>query len=213
MARGRIGVVGGTFDPIHLGHLIIAEEVRQKLDLDEVLFVPAGEPWLKGEARISPGQDRLEMVLLATASNPHFNVSTVDLERPGPTYSVDTIADLKAGLGAGAKLHFIVGFDALAELPLWTKPKRLLDMCQVVGVGRPGHSKLDPRSVESAVPGAAERIVTVAVPQIDISGSDIRRRVSQGRSIRYLVPEEVERYIGEQGLYLEGGRGVDRRQR
>ena len=165
MAEFKIGVLGGTFDPIHLGHLIIAEEVRQKLGLEEVIFVPAGHPWLKGEKNISAAEHRLEMVMQATASNPHFSVATIELECPGPTYSVDTIAELKVGLGSGAKLYFIVGFDALAELPSWKDTRRLVEMCQVVGVPRLGHAEFDLRSLEPVIPGASERIM------IDIEGS------------------------------------------
>lgn len=205
MSRGKIGVLGGTFDPVHLGHLIIADEVRQKLALDEVLFVPAGQPWLKGQAIISAAEHRLEMLLEATASNPCFNVSTIELERPGPSYSIDTIMELQAALGAGAKLFFIVGFDALADLRLWKDPGRLIRACQVVGVARPGHSKLDLRSLEADIPGAAELIMKVEVPQIGISASDIRTRVARGTSIRYMVPEGVGRYILEHGLYSQGG--------
>ena len=202
MAEFKVGVLGGTFDPIHLGHLIIAEEVRQRVGLAEGLFVPAGQPWLKGEDNISAAQHRLEMAILATASDPHFNVSTIELERPGSTYSIDTIVELKAGLGARAKLYLIVGFDALAELPSWKDPKRLVEMCQVVGVARPGYAEFDLRSLESSIPGASERIMIVDVTQIDISATEIRRRVAQGLSIRYLVPEAVERYIAEHNLYV-----------
>jgi len=202
MAEFKVGVLGGTFDPVHLGHLIIAEEVRQRVGLAEVLFVPAGQPWLKGEKSISAAQHRLEMAILATASDPHFNVSTIELERPGSTYSIDTIVELKAGLGARAKLYLIVGFDALAELPSWKNPKRLVEMCQVVGVARPGYAEFDLRSLESSIPGASELIMIVDVPQIDISATGIRRRVAQGLSIRYLVPEAVERYIAEHNLYV-----------
>ncbi len=202
MTESKVGVLGGTFDPIHMGHLIIAEEVRQKLGLEEVLFVPAGQPWLKGGENISEAEHRMEMVILATASNPHFNLSTIELERPGPTYSVDTIIELKAGLGARVELYLIVGFDALVELPLWKDPGRLLELCQVVGVGRPGYAGFDLRSLESSIPGASKRIIIVDVPQIDISATEIRRRVASRLSIRRLVPEAVERYIGEHKLYL-----------
>lgn len=204
MTEYRVGVLGGTFDPVHLGHLIIAEEVRQKLGLQEVLLVPAGQPWLKGEKDISAVEHRLEMVILATAANPYLNVSTIELESAGPTYSVDTIIEMRAGLGAGAKIHFIVGFDALAELHLWKGPKRLVEMCQVVAVRRPGHGGFDLRSLDSAIPGASERIMIVDVPQIDISATDIRRRVAEGLSIRYLVPDVVETYIAANKLYVEG---------
>ncbi|MDY6893544.1 MAG: nicotinate-nucleotide adenylyltransferase [Chloroflexota bacterium] len=205
MRDQRIGIFGGTFDPIHLGHLIIAEEVRWKLSLEEVLFVPTGQPWLKGEATISAAEHRLEMVLSATASNPYFSVSTIEIERDGSSYSVETVAELKASLGARAKLHFIVGQDALAELPRWKNPRRLVELCQVVAVGRPGHGMLDLDALEPSIPGASDRILLVDVPQIEISATDIRRRVASGLSIRYLVPEAVEKYIAEQGLYIQGG--------
>jgi nicotinate-nucleotide adenylyltransferase len=204
MAEYSVGVLGGTFDPVHMGHLIIAEELRERLGLREVLFMPAGQPWLKGGKNVSAVEHRLEMVILATASNPYLNVSTIEIERPGPTYSVDTIVELKAWLGAGARIYFIVGFDALEELHLWKDPARLVGMCQVVAVRRPGHSKLDLRSLEPAIPGASERIMVVDVPQIEISSTDIRSRVARRLSIRYLVPEEVETYIAANRLYVEG---------
>jgi nicotinate-nucleotide adenylyltransferase len=205
----RIGVLGGTFDPIHMGHLIIAEDVRQKLGLSEVLFVPAGQPWLKVERTVSEAEHRLEMVILATASNPCFNVSTIEMERHGPTYSIDTIIELKVGLCAGDSLFFIEGLDALGELPLWKEPRRLLDMCQVVGVRRPGYAGVDLPSLESAVPGISDKVTIVDVPQIDISATGIRSRVARGLSIRYLVPESVEKYIWQNNLYLQEEQGID----
>jgi len=203
MAEYKLGIFGGTFDPIHLGHLIIAEDLRQKLGLQEVIFVPAGQPYLKKGQSISPAEDRLEMVILATASNLYLNVSTVEIERPGPTYSIDTIRELKAGLGSGARIYFIVGYDALAELHLWREPRRLVELCQVIGFKRPGYDRLDTRSLESAVPGASERIKKVEVPQIGISSTEIRRRVARGLTIRYLVPDPVEDYIRANNLYLQ----------
>ena len=204
MTRLKVGVLGGTFDPVHLAHLIIAEDVRQKLALEEVLFVPAGQPWLKG-GEATPAEHRLEMVVQAIASNPYFTVSTVDLDRPGPTYSVDTLSELRAGLGTGARIYFIVGLDALKEFPGWRSPRRVIELCQIVAVKRPGYGALEKSWVESAVPGAADRVITVDVPQIDISATEIRKRVSRGLSIKYLVPESVEHYIAEHGLYTEGG--------
>jgi nicotinate-nucleotide adenylyltransferase len=197
----NIGLLGGTFDPIHVGHLIIAEEVRLKLTLDEVLFIPTGQPWLKSERRVACGEHRLEMLQLAISSNPHFKVSTVELERPGASYSVDTVSALKDELGAEVELYFIVGFDAFAELPIWREPSRLLDLCQVVGVRRPGYAELDWRSLEQAIPGISSRVLVVDVPQIDISSSQIRERAAKGLSIRYLVPEAVEGYISKNRLY------------
>jgi nicotinate-nucleotide adenylyltransferase len=197
----KIGLLGGTFDPIHVGHLIIAEEVRLKLDLNEVLFIPAGQPWLKSKRSMAPAEHRLEMLKLAIVSNAHFKVSTIELKRPGPSYSVDTISALRDELGAEAELFFVVGFDALAELPMWKEPSRLVGMCQVVGVRRPGYAELDWHSLEQAIPGVWSRVMVVDVSQIDISSTQIRERVAKGLSIRPLVPEAVERYILEHRLY------------
>jgi len=197
----NIGLFGGTFDPIHVGHLIIAGEIRLKLALDEVLFIPTGQPWLKSERSVASGEHRLEMLQLAISSNPHFKVCTVELERPGPSYSVDTVSALKDELGAEVELYFIVGFDALAELPIWKEPSRLLDLCQVVGVRRPGYAELDWGSLERAIPGVSSRLIVVDVPQIDISSTQIRERVAKGLSIRHLVPEAVEGYISKNRLY------------
>ena len=207
MVEHKIGVLGGTFDPVHLGHLIVAEEIRLKLGLQEVLLIPAGAPWLKEEEAITAAEHRLEMAILATASNPYLNVSTVEIDRAGATYTVDTVVDLRAGLGAAARIFFIAGFDAVAEMPRWKNARRLLDLCEVVAVPRPGYQKLDLRSLERDIPEAGQRIRKVDVPQIDISATEIRRRVAAGQSVRYLVPEPVEEYIARHRLYSEGGRG------
>jgi nicotinate-nucleotide adenylyltransferase len=203
MTKSKIGVLGGTFDPIHQGHLIVAEDIREKLGLGEVLFVPAGRPWLKlkEEKPISAAEHRLAMVRLAVASNPYFKVSTLEIDRPGLSYSVDTVLELKAKLGAKAEIYFIVGPDALAELHMWKEPARLVEVCQVVGIGRPGHAQTDLHTLGSSIPGVSQRIMLMDVPQIDISATEIRRRVAQGLSIRYLVPEAVEKYIAEHELY------------
>ncbi|MFC2058101.1 nicotinate-nucleotide adenylyltransferase [Chloroflexota bacterium] len=205
MTEDRLGILGGTFDPIHRGHLIIADEVRQQMGLREVLFIPAGQPWLKGQEVVSSGEHRLQMVKLAVAANPCFKVSTIELECPGPTYSIDTMLKLRSELGAGVEMFMILGFDALAELPRWREPERLLKLCKVLGVGRPGYSEFNLQALEHLIPGAAERITIIDMHHIDISASDIRRRVVRGLSIRHLVPEAVEMYILEQGLYREGG--------
>jgi nicotinate-nucleotide adenylyltransferase len=204
VSKTKIGILGGTFDPIHMGHLIVAEDIRQKMGLGEVLFIPAGRPWLKIKERkpVSQAEHRLAMVKLAIASNPCFKVSTIEIDRLGLSYSIDTVLELKTKLGAGAEIYFIVGPDALAEFSLWKEPARLVGICQVVGIGRPGHAQPDLRSLEASVPGASRLIMLIDVPQIDISASEIRTRVAQGLSIRYLVPEAVEKYIAEHKLYL-----------
>ncbi|MFQ5924915.1 MAG: nicotinate-nucleotide adenylyltransferase [Dehalococcoidia bacterium] len=197
-----IGVFGGTFDPLHIGHLIIAEEARLSLGLSQVIFVPAGEPWLKEHRIISPGEQRLEMIQLAIASNPFFRASTVDLERPGPSYTVDTLADLRRELGEEANSYLILGLDALAEFSTWREPDRILEMCHLVAARRPEVRDLELESLEGSIPGISRRVLILDNSLIDISSSDIRNRVAEGLPIRYLVPEAVERYIREQGLYL-----------
>lgn len=199
----KIAVFGGTFDPIHFGHLIVSEEVRAKLALEEVLFIPAGQPWLKANRPVSSARDRVEMVRLAIADNPHFQLSTTEVDRPGPSYAVDTIDELRQRLGSEAKLFFLLGSDALDELPQWKEPRRLIQLCRLVVFTRPGFSLPPMEPLESAIPGLAKNSVSVQVPQVDISATDIRRRVAQGASIRQFVPLTVEKYILQQGLYRE----------
>ena len=200
----NIGILGGTFDPIHSGHLVIAEEARLKLRLDKVLFIPAGEQWLKTEERnVTPAVHRVEMVKLAIAAKPYFELSTVEVDRPGSTYSVETMAILHQQLGAEAKLFFIVGWDSLAELPQWKEPDRLVQLCKLVAVNRPGFNRPDLKAMESSVSGITQSVVWLDIPPIDISSTDIREKVAQGQSIRGLVPDEVEQYIAEQKLYWQ----------
>jgi nicotinate-nucleotide adenylyltransferase len=201
----NIGVLGGTFDPIHTGHLIIAEEVRARLGLAEVLFVPAGQPWLKlnNANAISPPRHRLEMVRLAIADEPAYRLSTMEIDRPGPSYTVDTMAELSGQVGAGGELYFILGWDNLNQLPRWHQPLRLVELCRLVPVRRVGFAAPDLDSLEAAVPGLSKSLVMLDTPQIEISSSEIRQRVARGQSIHQLVPEPVERYIIEHKLYLK----------
>ncbi|MBI2854032.1 MAG: nicotinate-nucleotide adenylyltransferase [Chloroflexi bacterium] len=199
----RLGVLGGTFDPIHTAHLIVAEEVRVKFGLAKVLFIPTGMPYFKSDQGLSAAQDRLGMVRAAVASNPDFEASTIEIDRPGPTYTVDTVAELREKYRQ-EEIYFIVGWDALKTLPSWREPKRLLEMCRLVGVPRPDWRKPSIPELEEAIPGASQRIVLLDQPVIGISSTEIRSRVAAGISIRYLVPEAVERYIAERGLYCEG---------
>jgi len=197
----NIGVLGGTFDPIHIGHLILAEEVRARLNLAEILFVPAGQPWLKVDSPISPAEHRVEMVRLAIADKPYFKLSTMEIERAGPTYTVDTIAELKTQLGAGDELFFILGWDNLAELPQWRQPSRLITMCRLVAVPRPGSPRPDLKALEASIPGLSQSVILLDEPKVDISASAIRNGVVQGLSIGHLVPEPVDEYIRQHKLY------------
>ena len=188
----RIGVLGGTFDPIHMGHLAIAEQARDRLELEEVCFVPAGAPWMKGGQLLSSAQDRLCMVRKAVEDNPFFRVSTVELDRSGPSYTVETLRELQEDYGPDAQLLFILGTDAFARFDEWKDPEGILALSKLVVVDRPGSTPSED------VCGDMERIEGV---HLDISARDIRRRVAEGRSIRYLVPEPVERHIYARGLY------------
>jgi len=199
----NIGVLGGTFDPIHMGHLIVAEEIRGQLDLAEVLFVPAGEPWLKANNAISPAEHRVQMVRLAIADEPAFKLSTVEIERAGPSYTIDTIAQFNSQIGAGDKLFFILGWDNLMQLPQWREPSRLVQMCSLVAVPRVGYPSPDLNTLAAAIPGLSPSIILLNTPQIEISSSEIRNRVARGLSIHHLVPEPVEKYIREHNLYTK----------
>ncbi len=198
----NIGVMGGTFDPVHNGHLAVAEEVRSRLDLDIILFMPAGQPWLKVDNPVSPAEYRVHMVRLAIADKPYLKLSTVEIERPGATYTVDTMAELQAQLGAENDLFFILGWGSLAELPQWKEPSRLITLCHLVAVPRPGYPRPDLKALESLIPGLSQRVILMDKPEIDISASEIRDRVDWGLSITHLVPEPVERYISRSKLYL-----------
>jgi nicotinate-nucleotide adenylyltransferase len=198
----NIGVLGGTFDPIHAGHLVVADEVSTRLGLDEVLFIPAGSPWLKADSAISPAEDRIEMVELAIAGNPRYKLSTLEIERTGPTYTIDTMRELRQKLNAGDELFFILGWDNLEDLPRWHRPRELAAVCRLVAVPRVGYPVPDLSLLEASIPGISQRVIVLDKPEIDISASVIRERVRQGLHISRLVPEPVERYIKQHGLYL-----------
>jgi nicotinate-nucleotide adenylyltransferase len=195
----NVGVLGGTFDPIHIGHLVIAEEARTKLGLSEVLFVPAGQPWLKQDRDITPAVHRVEMVRRAIADNPQFKLCTLEVDRPGPSYTVDTLTMLQNQLGSKASLFFILGRDTLAELPLWKEPQEVMQLCKLVVPPRIGARDL--RHLEKAIPGLLDKVIQLDMPVIGISSSEIRQRIARGLPIRYLVPPEVEEYITEQRIY------------
>ncbi|MCH7786427.1 MAG: nicotinate-nucleotide adenylyltransferase [Chloroflexi bacterium] len=197
----KVGVFGGTFDPIHVGHLIVAEEARGRLGLDEVLFVPAGQPWFKAGDGVTEARHRMAMVELAIASNPCFRASDIEIGRAGPTYTVETLIELREQLGPDSEIYLILGLDSLQEIDRWRSPERVFELATVVGMSRPGCADLDAKRLDSIFPGASDRVMMLDGPLIDISATDLRRRVSEGLSIKYRVPESVEAYIYEHGLY------------
>lgn len=196
----RLGILGGTFDPPHHGHLGVAQEAHHQLALDRVLLVPAGAPPHKPSQPITPGHHRLNMLERTIAGNPHLAVSGVDLERPGPCYTVDTLALLRAEYGPGPEFYFIEGADSLADLPTWYRPHHLLELCKLAVVRRPG-VEVDLSALEALLPGLRARVHFIQMPLLEISSTDLRHRVREGRPISYLVPSGVEAYIEEQGLY------------
>lgn len=188
--------MGGTFDPIHHGHLVAASEVQSWFDLDEVVFVPTGQPWQKADREVSPAEHRYLMTVIATAANPRFEVSRVDIDRRGPTYTIDTLHDL-AELHPDADLYFITGADAMTALLTWRDHDELFDLAQFVGVTRPGHD-LDEGSLEGL---PKDRVTLVEIPALAISSTDCRERVGRDEPVWYLVPDGVVQYIGKHGLY------------
>ena len=190
----RIGVMGGTFDPIHIGHLVAASEVAHRFHLDRVVFVPTGQPWQKSDRLVSAPEDRYLMTVIATAPDDRFSVSRVDVDRDGPTYTVDTLRDIRAEIGEEHDYHFITGADALGDILSWREPDEVLRLAHLVGVTRPGHELADP----GLAPG---RVTLLEIPALAISSSDIRARVARGEPIRYLVTPGVEAYIAKVGLY------------
>ena len=198
--RERAGFLGGTFDPIHIAHLIIAEECRFRLNLNRVFFVPAGMPPHKLARPITDAAHRVAMVQLAVASNPNLVLSRLDVDRAGPCYSVDTVQLLQDQLGTEAEICFIIGADSLMEIPTWYDPMRLIQLCRFAIVRRPGY-QVDLESMESLLPGISSRVTFLEAPEMSFSSSDIRRRVRSGLPIRYQVPDAVEEYIYAQKLY------------
>ncbi len=203
--KQRVAVFGGTFDPVHLGHLIVAEQCREQAGMDQVWFVPAARPPHKQERAVTPFAQRVEMLALAVAGNPAFHVSEIEKDRPGPSYTADTLAAISQD-HAELDLSFILGSDSLPDLPLWRDPLRILELARLLVVARPGWPVGSLQDVMAGIGCRDVRAQIVQVPLIDIASRDLRRRVARGRGIRYLVPRAVEVYIREKQLY-RGGAG------
>jgi nicotinate-nucleotide adenylyltransferase len=199
-AVARIGVLGGTFDPVHLGHLFLAEEARDQLDLSAVYFVPAGDPPHKQGRRLVPAEDRLRMIEIAIAGNDAFRASRADVDRPGPHYTLDMVHILQAQFPRCGELYFLMGYDSLAEFPTWHRARELLAACHLVALTR--HDvPLDWDYLESHLPGIRERVTLLDMPELEIASHQIQERIRTARTIRYLVPDGVRSYIEDRGLY------------
>jgi nicotinate-nucleotide adenylyltransferase len=195
--RHRLGVMGGTFDPIHHGHLVAASEVASRFRLDEVVFVPTGQPWQKADREVSSAEDRYLMTVIATASNPRFSVSRVDVDREGPTYTVDTLRDIREERGGDVDLYFITGADALTQILTWHKVHELFELAHFVGCTRPG-VELDTTVIDQL---PADRVAVMEIPALAISSTACRKRVHELDPIWYLVPDGIVQYIAKRGLY------------
>ena len=207
--------MGGTFDPIHFGHLVTAEASRAAFGLEQVVFIPSGNPPHKQDRTVTPAEHRYLMTVLATSTNPYFRVSRTEIDRVGPSYTVDTIEELRGLVGPDTLIYFITGADAVMELMTWNRPQDILAQCELIAATRPGYPPADFQRLRQAIPQvSAARVHTIEVPALAISSSDIRRRVESGEPIKYLVPETVEQYILKSSLYerprTAGGRGHGR---
>jgi nicotinate-nucleotide adenylyltransferase len=196
----RVGLLGGSFDPPHIGHLILAEEARDQLRLDKVLFAPAGQQPLKTGQVVTAVEDRVRMTELAIAGNPHFGLSRGDVDRPGPHYTIDLLTIVAGQLPPGSELFFLMGFDSLADLPRWREPAQLIRTAHLVALTRPD-VPIDWDALEASLPGVRERIKLLDMPELEIASRDLRERVRNGRSIRYMVPEPVIAYVQDRHLY------------
>jgi nicotinate-nucleotide adenylyltransferase len=204
----RLGILGGTFDPIHIGHLILAEEAWYRLGLDQVLLAPAADPPHKRERGKSPAEQRVRMVELAIADNPHLALSRIDVDRPGPHYTLDMVRLLLEQYGPGAELYFLMGLDSLVDLPTWHRPLELMQQCHLVAFSRPD-AVFDWNALEAALPGVRLRVILLPMPLLQISGSDLRERARQGRPLRYQVLPDVEQYIQQHQMYQRQYNGDD----
>jgi nicotinate-nucleotide adenylyltransferase len=203
----KIGVLGGTFDPVHLAHFAVAAVARDLLKLDRVVLVPAGHPMSRPDQPVTAARHRLNMLRLAVKGEKRLEVSNIEIERPGPSYTVDTITELQKEIGTGAVIYFILGCDSLAQLTEWHDPVRLAAICRLVAVPRPGCTRPDIEALERKIPGINRSVIFLDRPEMDISATDIRRKVARGEKFEDLVPGPVAEYIKKHKLYqAEGGK-------
>lgn len=203
----KIGVFGGTFDPVHLGHIRMAEEVRDTLGLSQVLLIPAGIPVTRSQLKLTPAEHRLEMIRLAVADKPRLVVSAMEIERPGPSYTVDTLVELRRRHKED-ELYLLLGWDSLLQIKQWRDPARIIEICYLVSIPRPGYPRPDMENLGDDIPGISKKVIILEKPRTDVSASDIRERVIHGKPIDHLVPEPVAEYITKHKLYRKAG-GVD----
>jgi len=197
----KTGILGGTFDPVHKGHIMMAKEAKEALELDEVLMIPAGQPMSKPNEAITSARHRLEMLKLAVEGIPYLKISTIEIEREGPSYTADTLAELREKSKGGDELYFILGWDSLAQLPNWRQPSRIISMCTLVAVPRPGCAKPRLRQLEAALPGISKTVIFLDKPRVDISATVIRELAAGGQALDELVPKPVAEYIKKNKIY------------
>ncbi len=201
----KVGILGGTFDPVHLGHIMVAEAAKTALELNEVILVPAGQPMSRPNENVTPAKHRLAMLQLAAEGSPYLKVSSMEIERKGPSYTADTIAALKKKSGGGNELYFILGWDSLAQLPDWHEPSKIISLCTLVAVPRPGYAKPSLKALEGVLPGISQKVIFLEKPSVDISATEVRKLAVKGESIDHLVPEAVAQYIKKNKLYTTSG--------
>jgi nicotinate-nucleotide adenylyltransferase len=201
----KTGILGGTFDPVHKGHIAIAREAKVSQNLSEVIFIPVGQPVFKSEYLITPAEHRLAMLRLAVVGITDFRVSDIEVERSGPSYTVDTLAQMRNSSNTDNELYFLLGWDSLMQLPEWREPERMIELCYLIAIPRPGCKRPDMAQLEASIPGITGRTILLDKPLLDISASVIREKVARGQNIDNLVPGPVVDYITEHGLYKTTG--------
>jgi nicotinate-nucleotide adenylyltransferase len=198
----KIGIIGGTFDPVHLGHLAVAEEACRQVGLAEMIFLPAGHPYFKAAALISPAEHRVKMLELAIVDKPKYKISLLEIQRPGPSYAVETVAKIKSQRPPEDEIFFIMGWDSLLTLPRWEQPERLISLCKIIASPRPGYSKPDIDLIEKDLPGISQLTLVMEKPLVNISATEIRERVRRGLPVDNMVTPSVAKYIKEKRLYI-----------